>query len=48
MEAANGLWYNIDQPLQAIGLAAPVKKLLQQLPIQSTHPSGDSGATDES
>lgn len=49
MEAANGLWYNIGQPQQAIGLAAPVKKLLQQLPtIQSTHPSGDSGATDES
>ncbi|WP_327124598.1 A/G-specific adenine glycosylase [Nitrincola sp. A-D6] len=48
MEATNGLWYNIGQPQQAIGLAAPIKKLLQQLHIHSIHPSGDSGATDES
>lgn len=30
MEAADTLWYNIDQPKQTLGLAAPIKKLLQR------------------
>ncbi|MFN3883059.1 MAG: A/G-specific adenine glycosylase [Nitrincola lacisaponensis] len=30
MDTAEGLWYNVDQPQQAVGLAAPIKKLLQQ------------------
>ncbi|WP_038173632.1 A/G-specific adenine glycosylase [Vibrio pacinii] len=31
MEASKGLWYNLSQP-EEIGLAAPVKQLLQSLP----------------
>ncbi|RJX70747.1 adenine DNA glycosylase [Vibrio sinensis] len=31
MEANNGLWYNLSQP-EEIGLAAPVKQLLESLP----------------
>lgn len=31
MEAGNGLWYNLAQP-ESIGLAAPVKQLLESLP----------------
>ena len=31
MEGAPLLWYNLEQP-QNVGLAAPVKKLLQKLP----------------
>lgn len=30
MEASDTLWYNIEQPKQALGLAAPIKKLLQR------------------
>jgi A/G-specific adenine glycosylase len=30
MEGKALLWYNIEQP-ESVGLAAPVKKLLQQL-----------------
>ncbi|UPQ87701.1 A/G-specific adenine glycosylase [Vibrio sinaloensis] len=33
MEASKGLWYNLSQP-EAIGLAAPVKQLLQSLPSE--------------
>lgn len=36
MEASNGLWYNLTQP-QKIGLAAPVKKLLQRLTNEFQH-----------
>lgn len=36
MEANDGLWYNLNQP-QKIGLAAPVKKLLQQLTTEFQH-----------
>lgn len=31
VEEAKGLWYNLDQPQQSLGLAAPVKKLLASL-----------------
>lgn len=30
MEASDALWYNVTEPEQAIGLAAPIKKLLDQ------------------
>ncbi len=30
MEASESVWYNINQPAQTLGLAAPIKKLLQQ------------------
>jgi A/G-specific adenine glycosylase len=33
MEASKGLWYNLTQPEQ-IGLAAPVKQLLESLPFE--------------
>lgn len=33
MEASKGLWYNLAQPEQ-IGLAAPVKQLLESLPFE--------------
>jgi A/G-specific adenine glycosylase len=33
MEADQGLWYNLSQP-QTIGLAAPVKQLLEALPAE--------------
>ncbi|WP_428774117.1 A/G-specific adenine glycosylase [Vibrio sp.] len=33
MEAGKGLWYNLSQP-EAIGLAAPVKQLLESLPFE--------------
>ncbi len=33
MEATNGLWYNLPQP-EKIGLAAPVKQLIQSLPFE--------------
>ncbi|ELC0660107.1 A/G-specific adenine glycosylase [Vibrio fluvialis] len=33
MEANKGLWYNLSQP-EEIGLAAPVKQLLQSLPYE--------------
>lgn len=33
MEANKGLWYNLSQP-EEIGLAAPVKQLLESLPFE--------------
>ena len=33
MEASKGLWYNLSQP-EEVGLAAPVKQLLQSLPYE--------------
>lgn len=33
MEAGNGLWYNLSQP-EEVGLAAPVKQLLESLPFE--------------
>lgn len=33
MEAGNSLWYNLSQP-ETIGLAAPVKQLLESLPFE--------------
>lgn len=33
MEAGKGLWYNLSQP-EEIGLAAPVKQLLESLPFE--------------
>lgn len=36
MEAELGLWYNLSQPPQ-IGLAAPVKQLLESLPYELTN-----------
>lgn len=33
MEGENGLWYNLSQP-EEIGLAAPVKQLLDSLPLE--------------
>ncbi len=32
MEGVNGLWYNLSQP-EKVGLAAPVKQLIQSLPF---------------
>ena len=39
MEGAPLLWYNLEQP-QSVGLAAPVKKLLQKLPTPAQTPAG--------
>ena len=37
MEGTKGLWYNLSQPKE-IGLAAPVKQLLESLPFElDTH-----------
>jgi A/G-specific adenine glycosylase len=36
MEANQGLWYNLSQPKE-IGLAAPVKQLLESLPFELKH-----------
>ncbi len=36
MEQGNGIWYNLQQPLQ-VGLAAPVKQLLESLPHELNH-----------
>ncbi|MDR9828329.1 A/G-specific adenine glycosylase [Vibrio sp. FNV 38] len=36
MEANQGLWYNLSQP-KKIGLAAPVKQLLESLPFELHH-----------
>ncbi len=36
MEADKGLWYNLSQP-EEIGLAAPVKQLLESLPFELQH-----------
>jgi A/G-specific adenine glycosylase len=33
MEGSKGLWYNLSQP-EEIGLAAPVKQLLESLPFE--------------
>ena len=33
MEGNNGLWYNLSQP-EEVGLAAPVKQLLDSLPAE--------------
>lgn len=33
MEGTNGLWYNLSQP-EEVGLAAPVKQLLESLPFE--------------
>ncbi|HAS63353.1 MAG TPA: A/G-specific adenine glycosylase [Vibrio sp.] len=33
MEASKGLWYNLSQP-EEVGLAAPVKQLLESLPFE--------------
>lgn len=35
-EENNGIWYNVKEPA-SVGLAAPVKKLLQELKRESTH-----------
>ncbi|GAK83378.1 A/G-specific adenine glycosylase [Vibrio ponticus] len=33
MEGSKGLWYNLSQP-EEVGLAAPVKQLLESLPFE--------------
>ncbi|NLS12890.1 A/G-specific adenine glycosylase [Vibrio sp. SM6] len=40
MEANQGLWYNLTHP-EAIGLAAPVKQLLESLPHELQHSYSD-------